>query len=236
VAVAVLGTEVLLAVNRRYLPTSPALELDGRFGPTTAPPLRFVVLGDSTGAGVGASTRADTYPWRLARALGERDRRVELSVFAVSGARVHDVLEEQVPRALEVRPDLVLVAIGGNDATHATGLGGLRRDMDLVIERLTVAGAAVVVSGPGDMGCPNFLPPLRQIVAWRGRRVEAVIAESANAHGVPLVPLRARTAHLFAADPDRYFSEDLFHPGSEGYAAWAEAFLPEVLRTAGLHR
>ena len=231
VVVLVLGIEIALAVNRRYLPTAPALGLDAAFGPLDGEPLRFVVLGDSTGAGVGARSAAEAFPTLLAERLAADGRRVELQVLAVSGARVHDVAAAQVPAAVEARPDLVFVAIGGNDATHVTGLGGLRGDIGRALDELLATGAAVVVSGPGDMRTHNFLPPLRQIVGWRGRRVEAVIRQVAAERGVPVVALRERTGELFSDSPETFFSEDDFHPGPAGYAAWAEAIYP-VLRAA----
>ncbi|MEX2457805.1 MAG: SGNH/GDSL hydrolase family protein [Actinomycetota bacterium] len=224
--VLVLGVEIVLAVNRRYLPTAPALGLDAAFGPLGGERLRFVVLGDSTGAGVGAGSAAEAFPTLLAERLAADGRRVELRVLAVSGARVRDVAETQVPAAADARPDLVFVAIGGNDATHLTGLGGLRRDIERALDDLIATGAVVVVSGPGDMRAHNFLPPLRQVVGWRGRRVEAVIREAAGERGIPVVALRERTGELFSDSPGTFFSEDDFHPGPAGYAAWAKAIFP----------
>jgi lysophospholipase L1-like esterase len=236
VVVVVFGAEIVLAVNRRYLPTSPALDLDGAFGPPGGTPLTFVVLGDSTGAGVGAGDPALAYPTLLAERLAEGGRRVQLRVLAVSGARAHDVLVDQVPRAEAARPDLVFVAIGGNDATHLTGLDDVRRDMGVALDRLIATGATVVVAGPGDMGARNFLPPLRQLVAWRGRAVERAIAQAGRERGVPVVPLRRRTEELFDGDPETFFSADRFHPSAAGYATWAEAIYPALeaaLRTSG---
>ena len=46
----ILGAEVVAAVRRGYLPTEPALEISGEFGPARAPELELVVLGDSTAA------------------------------------------------------------------------------------------------------------------------------------------------------------------------------------------
>ncbi len=228
-SVLVLGAEVLLAVNRRYQPTSPALDLDAAFGPAGGEPLRFVVLGDSTGAGVGAGDASHAFPTLLAERLAAGGRRVELRVFAVSGARVRDVRIHQVPRAVDARPDLVFVAIGGNDATHLTGLKGLREDMGAALDALVATGATVVVSGPGAMNTPNFLPPLRQLIGWRGRSVEAAIERAAEERGLATVQLRERTGELFTGDPETFFSDD-FHPGPAGYAAWAEAIGPVLER------
>ncbi len=224
----VLGIEIALAVNRRYVSSTPPLELDGSFGPAGGDPLRFVVLGDSTAAGVGAGRASDAFPTLLAERLAARGRRVELRVLAVSGARVRDVLVDQLPRVRAFRPSLVFIAIGGNDATHVTRLDDVRRDFEAILDEAATLDAALVVAGPADMRTHNFLPPLRQIAGWRGRRVEQEIGEAAVERGVRVVPLRERTGHLFAEDPDTYYSEDRFHPGPAGYAGWADAIYPEL--------
>ena len=223
--------EVAIALSREYLPTDPPMRLGGTFGPVDGEPLRFVVLGDSTGAGVGAEVPANAYPTLLAEGLAASGRRVELLVFAVSGARTQDVLVDQVPKAVAAEPDVVFVGIGANDATHFTRLGEVHDDMELVLERLRATGAVVVVAGAPDMRAEAFLEPLRSIVGYRGRRVAEAIAEAAAEAGVPVVPLAEQTGPVFADDPDHAYSADRFHPGPGGYRAWADAILP-VLRDA----
>src|SRR3990170_2236359 len=102
-----LGFEVYLAYTREYLPTAPALELGGTFGPPDGRPLTFVVLGDSTAAGLGAGSPEHAYATVLSERLGERGWRGELLAHGESGARVRDVLVEQAPLAVSAAPDLV---------------------------------------------------------------------------------------------------------------------------------
>ena len=228
-SVVVLAVEVVIAMRREYLPTVPALEIRGTFGDVEAPPLRFVVLGDSTAAGVGAGSPDDSYPVRLARRIAhERFFRVRLVGLGVSGARVGDVLREQLPLGLEEDPDLIFVAIGANDVTHVTRLDDVEDDMRSLLDRLEETGAAVVVAGPPDMRSPVFLEPLRTIVGWRGNAVAGRIEGAARDAGVPVVPLADGTRDHFAEDPDRYYSDDDFHPGPAGYGLWADVIYPYV--------
>lgn len=224
----VLAIEVVLAMRREYLPTVPALEVEGTFGDAHAPRLTLVVLGDSTAAGVGAGSPDASYPVRVARRIAQEGFRVRLFGLGVSGARVADVLEEQLPRALEEDPDVVVVAIGANDVTHLTRLDDVEDDMRVLLERLRGAGVATVVAGPPDMRSPVFLEPLRTIVGWRGNAVAERIEGAAADAGVPVVPLAAGTRDHFAEEPDRYYSEDEFHPGPGGYALWADVIYPYV--------
>jgi lysophospholipase L1-like esterase len=227
---ALLGTEIFLAMNRTYLPTSPALKLGGTFGDPASKPLSFVVLGDSTAAGLGAGTPHAAYATDLARWLSERGRRVSLKAFGVSGARVHDVLTDQAPQASAISPDLVFVGIGANDVTHLTSLDSVRRDTRAILERLKAAGATVVLAGPPDMRAKAWYEPLRSLAGWRGRQLAEAMADIARSEGVPVVPLAKETGHFFAANPDTAYAADDFHPGPAGYRAWARAIFPVLER------
>ena len=233
-AALVLGGEALYAAQRTYLPADAGPPISGRFGPATGPALQLVVLGDSTGAALGATRTETSVGGRLAVALAERTGRpVELSSAAFSGARSAD-LDGQVDRALAgVRPDIAVVLVGANDAIHATPLEPVERDLGAAVRRLTSAGVKVVVGTAPDLGGGRALPrPLRDIAAWRGRAVADVSTRAVRGAGGTPVDLAALTGPAFRADA-RNLSSDLWHPSDAGYALWADAMLPAVLRAAG---
>ncbi|MDQ4024986.1 MAG: SGNH/GDSL hydrolase family protein [Actinomycetota bacterium] len=215
-ALALVGVEIVLAVRRDYLPTAPALRIGGVYGDAEARPLTFVVIGDSTAAGVGAGTADRAYPTLLARRIAGEGFRVRLAGVGVAGARLDDEVYEQVTAATAERPDVVFVGLGANDVTHLSRLGTVEENLRAVTAALTEAGAEVVVAGPPDMRSPVFYEPLRTIVGWRGRAVQATIEEIAREERVPVVPLADETRDFFAADPDRYYSDDEFHPSAAG--------------------
>src|SRR5665809_13695 len=127
--VVLIGIEIVIALRREYLPTEPALKLDDTFGDPSDDAVTLVVMGDSTAAGLGAGEPANAYPQLLAQRLASDGFRVDLRVFGLSGARVKDVLDEQLPKAFEAAPDYVFIGIGANDVTHLTSLGEVRSDM-----------------------------------------------------------------------------------------------------------
>lgn len=221
-----IGVEVFLALRREYLPTEPALSIVGTYGSGRA--LRFVVLGDSTAAGLGTD-EANAYPTILAERLAAAGYRVELTSLGVSGARARDVLQAQVPAAIEIRPDLVFIGIGANDATHVTRLASVSKDMGRSIDRLLATGADVVVAGAPDMRADAFYEPLRSLVGWRGRQVTKAITDVARDRGVPVVPLARLTVPHFEADPDGHYASDSFHPNALGYKRWADAIFPYLV-------
>lgn len=226
-----LGVEVWLALRRDYLPTDRPLQLDAAFGPVDAEPFNFVVLGDSTSAGLGAGRPDEAYPTLLARRLAaDTGRRVRLTVLGVSGARTRDVLRDQVPQVAGLDPDLVFIGIGANDVTHLTSLASVRDDMREILESVRATGAEVAVAGAPDMRVYAWHQPLRWITYLRGRQVTDAIEEVGREQGVAVVELAEKTGHFFAEQPETHFSEDEFHPSEVGYRRWADAIYP-VLRS-----
>lgn len=226
----VLGVEVWLALRREYLPTDPPLELDASFGPADGKPLMFVVLGDSTSAGLGAGGPERAYPTLLAERLAvETGRKVDLTVLGVSGAQTRTVLEEQVPKVAALEPDLVFIGIGANDVTHLTPLDEIKEDMAAILEQVGSTGADIAVAGAPDMRVYAWHQPLRFITYLRGLQVTDAIEEVARSREAAVVELAAETGHFFAEDPEAHFSEDEFHPSALGYRRWTDAIFP-VLR------
>lgn len=227
-AAVVLVIEVQLARSGTRLPDR-ELSLD-RSGSGR----RLVWLGDSTAAGVGASGPAGALPSQVAEGLdalgGER---MSVAVRAVSGARVADVLADQVPKVAGLAPDLVLVSVGANDTIHLTGRRTFRRTYEDLVRALP-AGVPVVLLGVPDMGAiPRFRQPLRAVAGWRGRRLDAEIRKVAAATGAVYADIAGPTGPLFRRHPGRYFAADDFHPSDAGYGLWADAVL-KVLKREGL--
>ena len=228
----IIGIEIMIALRREYLPTEPALKLNDTFGDPADENIRFVVMGDSTSAGVGAIEPANSYPQLLAKRLAADGYRVELHVFGISGAQVADVLSEQLEQAIALNPDYVFIGIGANDVTHVTSLDEVRDDMTEVLQRLeSETDADIVIAGAPDMRAPTFLEPLRSLAGWRGRRVTEVIEQVGREQNVAVVELSEETGHLFASDSERYHSTDDFHPSADGYELWADAIYPVLRET-----
>ena len=190
---------------------------------------RVVWLGDSTAAGVGASSSAGALPSQVADGLAAP----EVAVLAVSGARVGDVLADQVPKVAALRPDLVLISVGANDTIHLTGRGAFRHTYEKVVRALP-AGVPVVLLGVPDMGAiPRFAQPLRAVSGWRGRNVDAEVRRVAAGTGAVYADIAGPTGPPFRRHPDKYFAADDFHPSDAGYGLWADAVL-KVLRNFSL--
>ncbi|HYH05550.1 MAG TPA: SGNH/GDSL hydrolase family protein [Thermoanaerobaculia bacterium] len=195
------------------------------------PPLTYVVLGDSTAAGVGG-----TYELGIAiateRSLAARHT-VTMTNLAVSGARMSHVRRRQLPVAASLRPDLVLLSAGANDVTHLTPLPRMRADLRAIVQALTAANpnVRIVVTGAPDMGSPPRIPRiLRGIAAWRTVQANRMFRAEAASQGLIFAPIADVTGPLFRHDPS-LFAADRFHPNDRGYATWIPV-LNEALATA----
>ena len=74
----------------------------------------WVVLGDSMGQGIGASSYKNGWVGQLDQLLRSQGKHYRIVNLSVSGAKVQDVIDRQLPamRALNVRPALVTVTVG----------------------------------------------------------------------------------------------------------------------------
>ncbi len=104
-----------------------------------------ISIGDSTALGIGASHPDRGYVGRLAERVGPR---VATYNLAMSGARVRDALDRQIPqleRLLDaVEPLAVTCGIGSNDVFWDR-TEDLHEQLDELVDRLAATGAPVVV-------------------------------------------------------------------------------------------
>jgi lysophospholipase L1-like esterase len=212
------GAQVLIAVRGPGLPSSQAFDLRK---PSDSPDAKRVVwLGDSTAAGVGASGESSTVPIRVAE---QNTRPVDLHVLAVSGARIADVEQHQLPAVADLQPDVVYISIGANDTTGRTSRSAFRSNYERVLAGLPEQ-AEVVLLGVPDMGSPPRIPqPLRAIVGKRGQQLDGIVADIAREMGATYVDIAGFTGAKFRDHPSRYFAGDKFHPSDDGYKLWADA-------------
>jgi len=183
-------------------------------------PLVYVVMGDSTAAGEGAPYD-DGIALETARYLS-RSGPVTMTNLAVAGATVDDVVKVQLSQAVTLKPDVVLLAVGANDATHFTSNSKVSAGMTAILDGLQGVrpGIRVVLTGSPQLGsAPRFTQPLRWFAGTQTGRVNQVITEVGVSRHALLAPIAKETGPIFAADRTLY-APDRFHPSARGYATW----------------
>jgi lysophospholipase L1-like esterase len=224
---AVLAVEAALALRAPSPPTPGSL--DGEYG-SGAGHVTITWLGDSLAAGTGAREPDGALPVLTANQLG---RPVTLRVAAKGGTRVGDIGEEQRPVTATAGADVVLIAVGTNDATRGGSVASFRSSYRRLLGQVD-RHAAVVLLGLPDLGAsPRFAQPLRAVLAWRARAFDRVVRDLAAETGAGYVDLRATSAAFRARSG--MFADDGYHPSSRGQELWARAvarvvgaMLPEV--------
>ncbi|WP_173158612.1 SGNH/GDSL hydrolase family protein [Phytohabitans suffuscus] len=222
---------------RRVIPQAeaPPPRGDGVYGPRLpGKPITMAVLGDSSAAGYGVHRPRETPGAMLATGVSRRLRRpVRLHRFAVVGA-MSTGLGPQVEAALEVRPDLAVILVGGNDVTHRLPTSTSVRHLVHAVRDLRAAGAEVVVGTCPDLGTIRPIkPPLRWLTRHWSRQLAAAQTMAVVEAGGWTVSLGDLLGPRFTAEPTRFFSWDHFHPSADGYAVAAAAMLPTMLAALG---
>jgi lysophospholipase L1-like esterase len=200
------------------------------------PPLLLAMLGDSSAAGYGVHTDAETPAAQIAMGLSALARRpVQLRNVAVVGAQ-SSALVRQVGMVLEEsqRPDLVVIMIGANDVTHRVRASESVRHLNAALSVLVEHNLKVVMGTCPDLGT---IRPIAQPLRWLARRLSRTLAA---AQAVAVVAAGGRAVSLgdilgpeFASSLD-YFSADRFHPSAIGYARAADVLLPSAAAELGL--
>lgn len=188
---------------------------------------RFAILGDSNAEGCGDSVSgyADGgWPIRVVQWLRSVSPSLEYLNTAVQGATSAEVVERQLPKVLEFRPDLAYPVCGSNDLwVERPDFGRMNANLHHVASELATSGAQIIMSTMADNFEAERMQPLRErviefnrIVEQTARDVDAILID------LWLHPVRLR---------DRVLSKDLMHYSMMGQAAIA-ATVAETLSAA----
>jgi lysophospholipase L1-like esterase len=162
---------------------------------------------------------------QLHRRLAPGSRLVNLGV---SGARLSQALQAQVPKAIEAKPDLVTVWNVVNDLNANADMAAYERDLDRLLRELTTRTSAQVLVGnvPDLARVPAYtslgIPP--EELRKEAQRWNELIARVAQRYPgrVSVVDLYARSAEI-EIDATLVAGDD-FHPSAKGYAKLADVF------------
>jgi acyl-CoA thioesterase I len=194
---------------------------------TASDPVSYVALGDSTGAGVGASEGG--YVARLFRRILEARPESKLTNLCLSGATSEDVLRGQLAPGVAVNPTLVTLGIGINDVGLGVSAETFAANFEAIISRLrSETGARIVVTNLPDISTAPRIPQmLRPEIQERTVLFNHKIQEIAAQYGVIVFDIYTTTHELLPSHPE-FFSADGFHPSDVGYEHWAKEMWPAV--------
>ena len=232
------GAGVLVAqalwTTRRDLPSVTGIDASGAEGDSTGPTVVVAALGDSTLTGPGLADPGDIWVRQAARAVAGHNN-IVIRSFAVGGSRVADVARTQIPAMGDLRPDVVVLAVGSNDAIHHTNRRAVEREYAALLGELTRRAPVVIAGGVGDLGAIARVPwPLSVYVRAIGRRVNRVLRRVARSTPGVVYLDTSITDGAFRHGGSGLFTVDLFHPNEVGHGLWAELAAPVLREAIGL--
>lgn len=188
---------------------------------SVGPELKYAIMGDSTSIGQGANYY-QSYAYASARHLA-KNHQVKLLNVGVSGAVAKDLTGSQLAKVENYKPDVVLLAVGANDARRFTSGSSMENSLRAIINGLKKANPRVLIV---TTGCPAMSPIPRfpdfgasQLIGVRERQINQVYSRIIAKNNLVLAPIAQKTGPAFQADPS-LFAPDKYHPNARGYALW----------------
>jgi lysophospholipase L1-like esterase len=181
------------------------------------------VIGESTVAGLGASTHQRALAGRFAEELaGNISKRVDWQVIGKNGVTARRTIDELLPQMPDQEFDYILVGLGGNDVMRLSSPRKWRRDMLelLGILRERNPEAVIFISNcPMIVYSPIMPEPIKSIL-WNLSRMhnDNILEFTRDLDRVFYYPQPADvTLEGFFADG--------IHPSEQGYADWSSAMM-----------
>ncbi len=165
-------------------------------------------------AGYGLPSGKGFVP-QLEKALQDAGYDVAVLDMAVSGNTAADALA-RVGKAIEAKPDAMLVEFGGNDALRAIKPAATMESLDRIIGSLSSAGIDVLLVG--------MQAPLNWGLAYK-QGFDGIYSDLADKHEVLLYPFFLEGV---ATNPSLNLPDGI-HPNEKGVSLMVDAILPAVI-------
>lgn len=176
----------------------------------------FVALGDSFTEGLGdpyadGTGRYRGWADRFAQRLAAQQPGLRYANLAVRGKLAASIVAEQVPPAIEMAPDLVSLAAGGNDLLRpwSADPDALAQTLEGAVAQLRAAGCAVMLFTGFDPGMFSLVRLFRGQAAAYSMHLRA-IADRFDCHLVDLWSMRV-------LGDSREWSADRLHLSPDGH-------------------
>jgi acyl-CoA thioesterase I len=215
-----LTSEVSLAMGAaaRVAVAVTLLALTGAATPAAAHVPVILDFGDSLTAGLGLAP-ADAFPARLEARLHREGIAARVVNAGVSGDTTAGGLA-RLDWALADKPDLVILALGANDALRGIDPATVRGNLDNMIEKIQADGAKILLLGM--VAPPNWGEEYK-------RDFDRLYPELAGARHVPLYPFFLEGV---AMNPELN-QPDGIHPNAQGVAVLVDRIAPFVAGLLG---
>lgn len=178
---------------------------------------KILVLGDSLTAGYGVQPR-QAYPYLLEQKLQKKLKGIRVINAGVSGSTSASALG-RVKWFLRSKPDIMILALGGNDGLRGLSSESMRENLSKAIRLAKKNSIFVILAGMQIP--PNYGPKYT-------RQFEQVFPELSKKYSIPLIPFLLEGV---AGDSNLNLPDGI-HPNAKGHviiARMLEKFLQPFL-------
>jgi len=196
---------------------------------TSEAKIKYIAIGDSytIGNGVPESGR---WPNVLVKNLRENGVDIELiSNPAVSGYRVRDAIETELPIVQRLRPDFVTVLIGANDNFGQIPVNIYRQELIELLDKLqsmlTNPKNIVLITIPDYSKSPAAAGYKTSGASESIEEYNKVVKDEAEKRDLKVADIFPVSQTMTGRED--YISDGL-HPSAEGYAKWEKVIYPVV--------
>ena len=198
--------------------------------------VRYVALGDSYTIGTDV-TEAERWPNQLAARIGPIELAANLGVNGYTSA---DVIAEELPQLEALRPELVSLLVGVNDAVRGVPDTEYASNVAVILDDLVArvgSDGIICVATPDYTRTPrgaDYGDP--ELQSDRIVRFNAILREACELRRITFVPEIFEISQR-ASEELRLVAEDGLHPSGEQYRRWVDVIAPavEVLLVASPH-
>jgi len=197
----------------------------GGSGSPSAGPLVYTALGASDAVGIGAVPLSKGYVPTLADDLRTAGFTATLDNLGINGARVDDILDDELPDALASNPDVVTLWTGANDVIAGDSPEAFGAELEMLLGALADGTHARVYVAD--------LPDLTQAPLFRDGSDPDVTKARVDAFNDRIHAAVATAGFVLVRLSDIQLTDDLvwidgFHPNNAGHAVIADAFWVEM--------
>lgn len=179
---------------------------------------QIVIMGDSTGYGIGASKPQNALPGLL----GHEYPTAKIDNFSQSGLTTQELVG-LLPTILTHKYRLAIIHIGGNDIIRFKKLQNTIRNLEEIVNKVSKKTDFIALYTTGNLGQAPFFPwPTGYIFSGRAKLLRDFGLKLEKKYKKVLyIDLFEQTAQAdFANKPKKFYAADMLHLSDAGYAAW----------------
>lgn len=182
----------------------------------------LLILGDSTGYGLGASASENT----IAGRIGSEYPNYSLVNMSANQRTIGELAP--VVDNLDGTYKLILLQIGANDILQDNDLSTVEQQLRDVIQKLESHSEHILMMSSGNVGAASrFSAKESEKYERLTRQYRTMFTRVASTTPVVYIDLFAEPdADPFVSEPEVYLARDGLHPSDAGYGLWYQLLRP----------